>query len=233
MKPATLRKEIKYIVPAGQILSIQKQLDRLLTRDTYCPTGIYSVRSLYFESVNGTDFSDKIAGLHTRKKIRLRIYNGNPSPCKLEIKQKTGDWQQKQSCMIRTEDAAALTCGNYGILKKYFHDSETAIKAYCIMMQGQYRPVVLIEYDRIAYQYPLYDIRVTLDMNIRATESNMDIFSSDTNCLPIMPDCIILEIKYSGKFMGFISDTLSQYDLTQNSYSKYCSARQIYYDFTY
>lgn len=228
MELFSLRKEIKYIVPIGHALSIRKQLDQLLTRDSYCSAGTYSVRSLYFDSINNTDFSDKIAGLYNRKKIRLRIYNSNSSLCKLEIKHKAGDWQQKQSCIISASDAMELAHGNYSILKHYFHKHETAIEAYRIMMQGQYHPVVQIEYNRIAYVYPLYDIRVTLDMDIRSSESNMNIFSFDTNYIPVMPDNLILEVKYNGKLMGFISDTLSQFNLTQCSYSKYCSGRQIY-----
>lgn len=233
MELFSLRKEIKYIVPYGQALSVRNQLDRLLSRDNHCIGNGYSVRSLYFESLNNTDFSDKIAGFDVRKKIRLRIYNGDLSLCKLEIKQKTGEWQQKQSCSILMEDAIELTRGNYDVLKKYFQGSETCIKAYSIMFQGHYLPVVQIEYDRIAYKYFMYNTRITLDMNIRASESNMNIFASKINYIPVMPEYVVLEIKYSGKLMGFISEMFSQYDLTQNSYSKYCSARRVYYDFEY
>lgn len=229
----TLRKEIKYILPYRQAISIRNRMDNLLTRDDHCIATPYAVRSLYFESVNGTDFSDKIAGIEVRKKIRLRIYNNEFSLCKLEIKQKTGDWQQKFSLAISMEDAKELINGKYGILKTYFQDSETSIKAYSILSQGCYRPAVQIEYDRIAYRYPMYDTRITLDMNIRASESNLDIFSPKVSYMPVMSENVALEIKYSGKLMGFISDAFSPYHLTQSSYSKYCSGRRIYYDFLY
>ena len=85
----------------------------------------------------------------------------------------------------------------------------------------------MIEYDRLAYQYPLYDTRVTLDMGIRSTEANLNIFSSEVNYTPIMCETAVLEIKYSGKCMGFLKDALGQFDLTQNSYSKYCSGRKV------
>lgn len=231
MELFTLRKEIKYVLPYRQAISAQNRLDKLLPRDEHCIGHAYSVRSLYFESINNTDFSDKVAGVEIRKKIRLRIYDGDSSLCKLEIKQKTGDWQQKQSLTISKEDAVELTHGNYGILRKYFPNSETSLKAYSIMSEGYYRPVVQIEYDRIAYHYPLYDTRITLDMNIRTSESNMDIFAPRIAYTPVMPEYVVLEIKYSGKLMGFISNMFSQYCLTQNSYSKYCSCRKVYYDF--
>lgn len=233
MELFSYRKEIKYALSATQAVSIQNQLDHLLLRDSYCSDASYSVRSLYFDSIDNIDLTEKFSGIYNRKKIRLRIYNGDSSLCKLEIKQKTGDWQHKQSCIISAADAKELAQGNYPILEGYFHDHSTALKAYGIMVQGRYRPVVQIEYDRIAYRYPMYDTRVTLDKNIRTSETNMDIFSSDISYLPVTCDQIILEIKYSGKLMAFISDALSQYGLTQNSYSKYCSGRPVYYDFSF
>ena len=101
------------------------------------------------------------------------------------------------------------------------------------MAQGLYRPVVQIAYDRLAYKYPMYDTRVTLDMNVRSSESNMDIFSQDVQYTPILRENVVLEVKYSGKPMGFLSALLSQFHLTQGAYSKYCAGRPVYYDFDY
>lgn len=229
----SLRKEIKYIVPLKKAIVIKSRLDNLLPRDEYCSDNAYSVRSLYFESINNIDFEEKLAGIDIRKKIRARIYNGDPSVCKLELKQKNGDWQQKSSFIISESDVRALSLGNYSVLKSNFQNVETSRKIYSIMTQGWYKPVVQIEYDRFAYRYPMYDTRITLDMNIRSSETNMDIFASKIHYIPVMRENVVLEIKYSGKLMGFISSMLSQFDLTQSSYSKYCFGRRIYYDFNY
>ena len=226
-----LRKEIKYVMPLSKALAIKEYLDSLLPRDEYCTDGAYLVRSLYFDSVNSIDFSDKLAGIDIRKKVRIRIYDNDDSLCKLEVKQKQGDWQHKQSCIIDVDDVKKLSKGNYSVLKKYFCNTETALKIYSIMAQGGYRPVVQIEYDRWAYRYPLYDTRITLDKNIRATESNLDIFESEGIFNPVMCKDVVLEIKYSGKLMGFVSDMLAQFGLTQGAYSKYCSGRRVYNDF--
>ena len=229
----SLRKEVKYVVPLEKAVIIKSRLDNLLPRDDFCSDGAYSVRSLYFESINNVDFSEKFAGIDIRKKIRARIYNGDPSICKLELKQKNGDWQQKYSFIISEKDVMALSLGNYNVLKSYFDSVETSQKIYSIMVQGRYKPVVQIEYDRFAYRYPMYDTRITLDMNIQSSETSMDIFASKIHYIPVMSENVVLEIKYSGKLMGFISDMLSQFDLTQSSYSKYCFGRKIYYDFNY
>lgn len=191
------------------------------------------VSSLYFDSVNNIDFSEKLSGVINRKKVRLRIYNGDASLCKLEIKQKSDDRQQKLGFIISEADARALSHGEYHVLKKYFDISENSLRAYSIMEQGQYRPAVQVAYDRLAYKYPMYDTRVTIDMNVRSTESNLDLFSSFVPYTPIMQESAVLEIKYSGKMMGFLSAILAQFHLTQGTYSKYCAGRRVYYDFNY
>lgn len=229
----SLRKEIKYIVPLEKAIIIKSHLDNLLPRDDFCSDGAYSVRSLYFESINNVDFSEKLAGVDTRKKIRARIYNGDPSICKLELKQKHGDWQQKHSFIIPQKDVMDLSLGNYSVLRSYFDSVETSKKIYGIMAQGRYKPVVQIEYERFAYKYPICNTRITLDMNIRSSETNMDIFSTKIHYIPIMRENVVLEIKFNGKLMGFISAMLAKFDLTQDTYSKYCFGRKIYYDFNY
>ena len=227
------RKEIKYIVPLGKALAIREQLDRLLQRDEHCADGPYLVRSLYFDSANQIDFAEKLAGVINRKKVRLRIYDKDASLCKLEIKQKTDDRQQKLSLIISASDAAEISHGKIKVLKKYFDTSATSLKAYGIMAQGLYRPVAQIAYDRLAYKYSMYDTRITLDMNVRSSESNLDIFSPDVRYVPIMREDAVLEVKYSGKLMGFLSALLAQFHLTQGTFSKYCAGRPIFYDFNY
>lgn len=229
----SLRKEIKYVIPYGKALAIKEQMEKLMERDDYCREGAYLVSSLYFDSVNNIDFSEKLSGVKDRKKVRLRIYNEDASLCKLEIKQKNNDRQQKLSFLIAETDARALSQGEYRVLKNYFDTSKTSLKAYGIMVQGQYRPAVQIAYDRIAYKYPMYDTRVTFDMNVRSAESNMDLFSPSVSYTPVMRDNVVLEIKYSGKMMGFLSAVLARFHLTQESYSKYCAGRRVYYDFNY
>lgn len=230
---SAFRKEIKYIIPLAKLSEVKRCLEKLMVRDSHCIKDAYTIRSVYFESINNIDFAQKLAGIDVRKKVRLRIYNGDDSLCKLELKQKKGDWQNKQSLILSKDDAEALLAGRYEVLKRYFQNSETAVKAYNIMRLGCYRPVVMVEYDRLAYQYPLYDTRITLDMDIRSTEANLNIFSSSVNYVPIMYERAVLEIKYSGKCMGFVRDAFGRFNLTQSSYSKYCSGRKVFYDFNY
>ena len=101
------------------------------------------------------------------------------------------------------------------------------------MQLGLYRPVVMVEYDRLAYFHPLYNTRITFDYNIKSSESNFDLFDKKINYTNIFNDYVILEVKYNKKLLGFISDILKKQKLTMLSISKYCISRKVFYDFNY
>ena len=227
------RNEKKYLVPYMKAASIRGKLDEILVRDKHSEALGYMVRSLYFDSINNIDYKTKLAGVQKRKKIRLRSYSSDAGKCKLELKEKDGDLQHKVSLWITREDAQELSKLNYSVLTKYFDESKEAVLIYTTMVMGGYRPVVLIEYDRMAYTYPAYNTRITVDMNLRSSESNLDLFSQKPAYSALLNEEVILEVKYNQKLVRFLSDILRQYHLTQSSVSKYCMGRKIFYDFEF
>lgn len=227
------RSENKYYITTETALNIRKKLDLILNRDDFSKENSYIVRSLYFDSFNNIDFNTKLAGTEIRKKIRIRVYDSASEKCKLEVKEKNGDAQHKISIWITKQDAIDLTLGKYNVLMKYFEKNKEAIKIYTTMILGCYKPVVMVEYDRIAYTHPLYNTRITLDMNVRSSESNFNLFDQNILYTPIMENSIILEVKYNGKLIELISDVLKNYHLTKISVSKYCFSRKIFYDFNF
>jgi len=226
------RRENKYILSVDNISNLKFSLDKILERDKHSQKDSYIVRSLYFDSLNNIDFNTKLSGVEIRKKIRLRTYDYKSDKCKLEMKQKKGDLQHKISIWISKKDAQELIEKNYSVLLNYFNNSN-AIYFYTTMMTGCYVPVALIEYDRIAYTYPLNNTRITIDMNVRSSESNFDLFAENPNYNYVINNDIILEIKYNGKLLKFISNVLNKYKLNRVSVSKYCFGRKVFYDFNY
>lgn len=230
---SVFRNEKKYFIPYRDALSLRGKFDEVLKRDEYSDASGYMVRSLYFDSINNIDYKTKLAGVEVRKKIRLRIYSARSHRCKLELKEKNGDLQHKISIWIDKEDALELVRCNYSILTKYFVKSKDAVGIYTIMVMGCYRPVSMVEYDRIAYIYPLYNTRITIDMNVRSSESDWDLFSEKILYTVLLKEEVILEVKYNLKLVRFISDILKQYHLTQCSVSKYCMGRKVFTDFEF
>ena len=51
-------------------------------------------------------------GIGERRKIRLRIYDPGDKNAKLELKEKTGDFQRKRSLTVSREEAEQMMEGN-------------------------------------------------------------------------------------------------------------------------
>ena len=222
------RKEIKYMISPGIAPLIKAELGKVMKADEYGKGGSYRIRSLYFDSFDDEDYYAKLAGIENRKKIRARIYDGSSDICKLELKQKFGNNQLKESLVINRDDVTALSERKYETLIPYCEDKNSAGKMYRIMTEKLYRPVAIIDYDRTAFKYPLGDVRVTIDNNIRSGVTNLDIFDNTMVLSPVSNDKTVLEVKYNGIIPGFISSVLAKYDLTEISYSKYALGRAIY-----
>lgn len=224
---SVMRREFKYSINYIQYMTITQKLYNILKEDKNNGQAGYVVRSLYFDSHANTDFYQKLSGSKNRKKIRLRLYSHDDPNVKLEIKRKFGDYQEKQTVIISRDDAQALIDLDYEVLRKY--KSQTANSIYHIMKVNGLRPVVLIEYKRKAYIHPMNSIRITLDSEIRSSESNFDFFAEH----PVLSLTdyfyqTVLEVKFNDFIYKWITDIFKPYNLERQSYSKYMISRGMY-----
>lgn len=79
---------------------------------------------------------------------------------KFELKRKSFGRELKESIVISREDAGQILNRNYSVLLKY----KSPISQYAcqLMTTRLYRPVALIEYDRIAFTHENFNTRVTM-----------------------------------------------------------------------
>lgn len=217
------RSERKYMLSLSTALLVQEELAKLLEPDPYSRDGSYTVRSLYFDSIDDNDFYEKDAGVRYRKKIRLRVYGPDDKKAKLELKAKDGDAQHKESLIVTRQEAAYLQEGDYSFLLDKGDD--LSLRLYTIMTLGVYRPVALIEYDRRAFVYQEFNTRITFDTRVRTSEFDMDVFEKNPAFVNVLEDEVVLEVKYDGKLFKPISGLLKKYNITNTSYSKYGSGR--------
>lgn len=221
------RFEFKYQINFIQYASLTSTLKNVLLEDKHNGTTGYPIRSLYFDSYDDSDFYEKLSGQENRKKIRLRTYSPESPLVKLEIKRKIGDSQEKKSIIITKEDAKELINLNYDVLHSY--ESETAAMLYNIMKFSKLRPVVLIEYNRKAFIHPMNNIRLTLDSDIRSSETNFDMFATNPILMPVENFYVaILEVKYNDFIYKWLTDLITPYSLNRESYSKYMISRGIF-----
>lgn len=220
------RKELKYIISLGEVYQMKQKLSYVMLKDSHSKNEGYRVRSLYFDTLFDNDFEDKVDGCDKRQKIRLRIYDTNDTVVKLEMKAKEGSEQRKRSLSISRQEAERMIKGDYSFLLE--HKEDLAHSLYTFMVTRCYRPKCIVEYDRLAFYKESNDIRITFDMNLRATEASFDLFNENLVLYPVEePNEVTLEVKFNGFMFSYIKDAISYADRIQISNSKYCRARKI------
>lgn len=219
-----LRQEKKYLMTMADIYALSRHLESVMSQDPHNGAQGYSIRSLYFDTLEERDYQSKMDGLELRRKIRLRIYDPAASFAMLEMKQKEGAYQKKRSLRVDREDAGQLALGQYDRLLHY--SEPFAAECYALLHSQCYRPKTIVEYRRKAYVAKENKIRVTFDHQIRATETCMDLFAPDLNLYPVLdPFNGVLEVKYNGFLLSYIKALVSGADRSELSVSKYCLAR--------
>lgn len=223
------RREFKYLIDNASAKIIKSRLSSVLDYDTHYADGKYFIRSLYFDDYSDTAYNEKMSGVNERRKIRARYYNFDNNFIILEKKIKNGDLVQKKSARI-TDDII------FKLLNGEFIDSEIlsvpafADLYYEIKADGC-NPVVIVDYDRTAWQIDYLNVRITVDENIRASENVGDFFNPHLTSYPVMSDYSVLEVKYDDYFPAYLVPLLSDMITSHLSVSKYILCRDSIYGF--
>jgi SPX domain protein involved in polyphosphate accumulation len=221
------RNELKFYVDRRNAAGLREFLKGNMYLDSNAgETGSYCIRSLYFDTVDNNDYYDKILGCSIRKKIRLRVYNYSRDVVKLELKNRYSSCIYKESTNIMSEEADRLIKGDCSFLLNY--NEQAAGKIFAFMHQSLYRPKLLIDYEREAYLYPVQNIRITIDKNVRVNTSSFDLFDKSVCMTPVLnKELYILEIKYDHMLPGFLRRVISGFEARRSEISKYCLGRSI------
>ena len=92
-----LRHELKFIINEGTYLMLRERLTPLMTVDPHGVNGEYRVTSLYFDDIYNSAYWQKMNGIQTRRKFRIRAYDLDPSIISLESKHKDDAYVSKLS----------------------------------------------------------------------------------------------------------------------------------------
>jgi len=221
-----LRQEKKFLIGLPDYYRHSGKLARFMMEDPHNRGDGYTIRSLYFDSLEDRDFQEKIDGVFLRRKIRLRCYGPDSGFALLEVKQKEANLQKKRSLRLSREEAEKLTQGNFSVLLSC--REPLAQECYTLMNIHGYRPRSVVEYRRRAFIARENKIRVTFDHSIVGTESNFNIFDPVLSQYPLQdPSLVVLEVKYNGFLLSYIKDMLRDCDSSELSVSKYCLSRTV------
>ena len=220
------RHELKYLVTDAEIAMLKNRLNHLIGIDKHAAlTGMYSIRSLYFDDYENRCFYENENGTDPREKFRIRIYNHSTDRITLECKRKERGKTLKTSCPLTLEQTRMLMEGR--TIPNISQQPEVLRKLTIQMLTKRMRPVVIVEYDRVPYVYNNGNVRITLDMNVSSSTSIEKFLDEQIPKRPIMPvGQHLLEVKFDEYLPDFIHHNLNLHSLAQTAYSKYYLCRK-------
>ena len=97
-----IRQEFKFYVTTSSVAELRSYLKEIMELDENADTknSQYTITSLYFDTPNEDDFEDKVDGLKSREKFRLRVYDHKDSLVKFESKRRVETAINKTSAII-------------------------------------------------------------------------------------------------------------------------------------
>jgi SPX domain protein involved in polyphosphate accumulation len=227
------RLEYKYLVSNQHLDSLRKDLAPFLEYDKFAaaqPNKEYTVRSIYFDTLDLKCYYEKLSGVKERNKFRVRGYNepqGNDTVF-VEIKRKSIDYISKDRVKILFSQLDAYL--NNDMDSEIFDEFSTEQNNFEMPTNFLYyyhmhqlKPKTLVTYEREAFECRFgSNLRVTFDKNLRTARSNKldELFNNSFDDYPLM-NSFILEVKYYKALPFWIPEIINKYHLQRQSLSKY------------
>ncbi len=221
------RHELKYYITLGEYELLQRKLSLTMEQDAFAKKngGEYFIRSLYFDDRDDSAFREKLSGIDERDKFRIRIYDMRDDVIKLECKHKSNGYIKKQSIGLSRKEYEKLISGDRLFLLN--RPEPFARRMYLEFAQRALKPAVIVDYTREAFVFPMEDVRVTFDKNVRTGLRSVDMFNAGIPTYPVIDDYgMVLEIKFN-RFLPTYIRSLLQLEASQRSaISKYVLCRR-------
>lgn len=216
-----LRHELKFMINEGTYRLLLAKLTPLMYRDKNSTNGEYRVTSLYYDDIYGSGYNDKISGMATRRKFRIRSYNLDPSRITLEAKHKDDEYVSKLSAQLTDEQYRALLKGDCSFMAEHDWDENVFGEYYRSNLVSALKPKIIVDYVREALVYPHGNVRITFDKKLSACYNTIDMFSENAMYSRIYDKEIILEIKFDNYLPATIQAVLQGINAPRQSVSKY------------
>ncbi len=228
-----MREEFKYLVPNNKMDMLRALISPYVIRDDHIAIhrdSDYTVRSIYYDTWDLNEYDIKLAGIHTRKKLRIRGYNHHPydNTVFLEIKHKRNMAIRKSRAPIQygliDKFLAGVNISDIVIQRNDFPASmEYAINFLFYLKRKSMLPVVLVIYEREAYLFKFdHSTRVTFDKQLRCISyPQTQSFFSDSESVPVYHNNFILEVKSNSGFPVWMIDIISKLNVKREALSKY------------
>lgn len=225
MKDLNFRNEIKHYINMSDYLGIRSRLMQIMRIDKNSNADReYKIRSLYFDNIKDKVLMEKIHGINRREKFRIRFYNDDHSFIRLEKKSKINGLCSKISEPILKDECERIVNGDIDFLKE--SKKGLFVELYSKMKWDLLKPKTIVDYTREAYVYPVGNVRITFDKNIRTGIYSKNLFDKDLPTVNSIDNrYIVLEVKYDEFLPEIIQHIIQTNDRRADAISKYAAAR--------
>jgi SPX domain protein involved in polyphosphate accumulation len=217
------RHEWKHEINFSDMVTLRQRLSAVAQSDPHTVDGKYKIRSLYFDNLDDKALREKIDGVNIREKFRIRYYNRDTSCIHLEKKHKIGDLSCKTSARLSKEEAQAIVDGDYDWMMQ--REEPLIHELYVKMTTQGLAPKVIVDYTREPYIYPVGNVRVTMDYDIRTGLFQTDFLNPDCPTIPAMDSPRILEVKWDEVLPDVIRTAVQLGSRRSCAFSKYAACR--------
>ena len=227
MKEYKYRHELKFKISNSAAEVLKQKLSLILKKDknAYYSDGSYLIKSLYFDDLDSTSYYEKMDGVLYRKKYRIRIYNNNDEFIRLEKKMKHNTYTVKEQILISKDIYSKILNGKLdeidsptGLLEEFITNSKTKHLV----------PSVIVLYHRIAFTYPISEVRITFDSHIQSGLYNYDLFDKEVPMYDVSePGKQVLEVKFNEVLPLHIANILNDIPSCKEAVSKFAICRSI------
>lgn len=230
------RFEFKYLLPKAKREAVEGDMQYFLDYDPFVvdkPGHKYLVRSLYYDDPVYSCFHDKICGIRTRSKFRIRTYATDPDknvPLYLEIKGRHNnlvfkhrtpiekgsiDWTELQGRHL--SDAVVTNIGDCPVREQFRFE----------LARKRLSQVALIDYMRRPY-LSKFDpgFRVTFDESLRATRTEKMFPSDKFHSKKVLAGYTVLEVKFRHHLPAWFHRVIQVHELRRISISKICAGME-------
>lgn len=220
------RHELKYIISPNMALLLQSQLKAIMDIDenSVYQDHTYKIRSLYFDNDSSDAYYEKLNGVLYREKYRIRYYNDDDSFIRLERKLKHNNMTSKDQISITREICDKIINGDVeelegvGLLEEFLND----------IKRKHLKPSVIVDYTRLAYTYPVSEVRITFDSKIKSGRYDYELFDYELPTVPVIEDKdVVLEVKFNEVLPEAISIILSTIPMYRQAVSKFALCRSV------
>ncbi len=217
------RHECKHEISYSDMLALRQRLRAVAMPDPNAKGGSYHIRSLYFDNIEDKALREKLDGVNCREKYRIRLYNGDTSLIRLEKKSKLNGLCSKEDAVLTAEEADRIVHGDTDWMSC---DSRQLVAELHSRMNSQgLRPKTVVDYLREPFVYPVGNVRVTLDYDIRTGLCCTDFLNPDLVTVPAGEE-IILEVKWDEFLPSVIRDAVQLGNTRTAAFSKYAACRK-------